>query len=91
MMKIYSPEDKILINEEDVIKFSDLQFLNVRKRPIDVHAVRMSESFTVETLEGVMRGECGDWLIKGVNGELYPCKDSVFIKTYDILIMKDIL
>lgn len=89
MLKIYSTDGKTRINEENVVKLSDLQFLDFRKRPIIVRAARMSESFSVETLEGVMRGKSGDWLIRGVNGELYPCKDDVFIKTYDVLIMKD--
>jgi hypothetical protein len=39
--------------------------------------------FTVDTLEGVMRGEPGDWIIKGVKGELYPCKPDIFAATYD--------
>ena len=37
----------------------------------------------VRALEGVMRGEIGDWIIRGVEGELYPCKDSIFQKTYE--------
>lgn len=36
----------------------------------------------IETLEGVMQALYGDWIIKGVNGEFYPCKDDVFQKTY---------
>jgi len=39
--------------------------------------------FSVETDEGDMRGDAGDWLIRGVEGELYPCRDSVFRATYD--------
>ena len=37
----------------------------------------------IETLEGTMRGEIGDWIICGVNGEFYPCKPDVFAKTYE--------
>lgn len=37
----------------------------------------------IETLEGVMRADIGDWIIKGVNGELYPCKPDIFEKTYE--------
>lgn len=37
----------------------------------------------VRTLEGDMRAELGDWIIKGVNGEFYPCKPDIFEKTYD--------
>ena len=40
------------------------------------------DCFVVTTLEGVMTGREGDWLIKGIEGELYPCKDSVFQKKY---------
>jgi len=37
------------------------------------------------TLEGVVGIEWGDWIIKGVNGEIYPCKDEIFQKTYEIV------
>lgn len=37
----------------------------------------------VQTTEGTMRGEEGDWIIRGVEGELYPCKPSVFAATYE--------
>lgn len=36
----------------------------------------------IDTLEGRMEARAGDWIIKGVNGEFYPCKDEIFIKTY---------
>lgn len=35
-----------------------------------------------KTLEGTMRADYGDWIIKGVNNELYPCKNDIFEKTY---------
>ncbi|WP_351122593.1 DUF2829 domain-containing protein [Shewanella sp. T24-MNA-CIBAN-0130] len=35
------------------------------------------------TLEGVMTANIGDWIIKGVNGEFYPCKPDIFEKTYE--------
>jgi hypothetical protein len=37
----------------------------------------------IHTLEGVMRGEIGDWIIKGVKGEFYPCKPDIFAATYE--------
>lgn len=37
----------------------------------------------VHTLEGTMRADLGDWIIKGVQGEQYPCKPSIFLATYD--------
>lgn len=36
----------------------------------------------IDTLEGRMTAYAGDWIIKGVNGEFYPCKNEIFIKTY---------
>lgn len=39
----------------------------------------------IKTLEGVMLASFGDYIIKGVNGEFYPCKPDIFIKTYDII------
>jgi len=37
----------------------------------------------IKTLEGEMRADINDWIIKGVNGEFYPCKPDIFAKTYD--------
>ena len=37
----------------------------------------------IPTLEGVMRANVGDYIIKGVNGEFYPCKPDIFHKTYE--------
>jgi len=37
----------------------------------------------VYTLEGVMTAFPGDWIIKGVKGELYPCKNDIFEATYE--------
>ena len=38
----------------------------------------------IKTLEGDHHASVGDYIIKGVNGELYPCKPDIFEKTYDI-------
>ena len=37
----------------------------------------------VATLEGAMRADVGDWIIKGVKGEIYPCKPDIFAATYE--------
>ena len=37
----------------------------------------------VQTLEGVVFCREGSWLIKGIEGEYYPCKDSIFRQTYE--------
>jgi len=38
----------------------------------------------IQTLEGEMMANEGDWIIKGVKGEFYPCKDDVFQATYEV-------
>lgn len=37
----------------------------------------------IPTLEGTMLASEGDWIIKGVQGELYPCKHDIFVATYE--------
>jgi hypothetical protein len=37
----------------------------------------------ISTLEGIMTGVQGDWIIRGVQGELYPCKPDIFAATYE--------
>lgn len=49
----------------------------------DVWSDEMIGIVEIPTLEGTMRANIGDWVIKGVNGEFYPCKDDIFQKTYD--------
>jgi hypothetical protein len=42
-----------------------------------------SERLRIDTLEGRMWADIGDWVIKGVKGEFYPCKPEIFALTYD--------
>lgn len=42
-----------------------------------------SHSVMINTLEGQMRCRQGDWLIRGVRGEYYPCKPDIFESTYE--------
>ena len=39
--------------------------------------------FFIRTLEGTMVADEGDWLIRGIQGEFYPCKPDIFEATYD--------
>jgi hypothetical protein len=43
----------------------------------------LDRGVSVKTLEGWMLGGVGDWIIQGVEGELYPCKASIFAATYE--------
>ena len=40
-------------------------------------------SLNIVTLEGTMRANVGDWIIRGVKGEFYPCKPDIFAATYE--------
>ena len=40
-------------------------------------------TFGIPTLEGIMRADVNDYIIKGIKGEFYPCKPDIFILTYD--------
>lgn len=40
-------------------------------------------SITIKTLDGYMNARAGDWIIKGIKGELYPCKPDIFEATYE--------
>ena len=37
----------------------------------------------IATLEGTMRADAGDWIIRGIKGEFYPCKPDIFEATYE--------
>ena len=37
----------------------------------------------IDTLEGVMTATLGDWIIRGIQGEFYPCKPGIFAATYE--------
>ncbi len=44
----------------------------------------------IDTLEGPMRADVGDWIIKGVAGEFYPCKPKIFEATYEVVVDADV-
>lgn len=66
-------------------KIPDIVFKKAVKKPIPVRCIQIHEPFEVVTLEGVMQGKAGDWLMVGINNEMYPCEESIFNKTYDLL------
>ena len=47
--------------------------------------VRTIEGIYVKTLEGVVRASVGDYIIKGLIGEFYPCKPKVFKRKYEVI------
>jgi hypothetical protein len=53
----------------------------------DCEIVVDNDGMSIVTMEGIMDINIGDWVIRGIDSELYPCKDDVFRKTYDRLIV----
>lgn len=63
--------------------FDPLPYAGVYRKKVLARAIQMPEAFSVETLEGVMEGKAGDWLMIGVEGEMYPCDAAVFERSYE--------
>ena len=65
--------------------FEDVaDMLPCMKRPIVVHARLIDEEFRVNTLEGdYKQGKPGDYLMRGIDGELYICDGPIFERSYD--------
>ena len=54
-----------------------------RKKPVIIEAYQTKTQEEIYTLEGTMTAQPGDWIITGVAGERYPCKDNIFRATYE--------
>lgn len=74
----------------ECMKFENFNFDEVKKFCGDVaktyiNSGRGSEELYIDTLEGQQHVSSGDVIIKGVNGEFYPCKPDIFNKTYEFV------
>lgn len=50
------------------------------------HTNITDDGLLIPTLEGIMLARWGDWIIRGVQGEMYPVKDSIFRETYELVV-----
>ena len=66
-------------NAEEIEQWSNN---NVKSGPASENT-STRDYLEIETLEGTMTAQPNDYIIKGVNGEFYPCKPDIFEKTYD--------
>lgn len=48
-----------------------------------IHAIKMKKEFQIQTIEGIMKGNKGDWLVQNPAGELYPMTHPTFIRAYE--------
>ena len=63
-------------NNDEIIEFCG-------EKNVEFSDVFFLTKFYILTLEGKMEAAFGDYIIQGVNGEFYPCKASIFKKTYE--------
>ncbi len=70
---------------ENKINFNPTETHFYRKKPILIKAYQTTKEIRIATLEGTMTANIGDYIITGVDGEQYPCKKSIFEKTYELV------
>ncbi len=68
------------LNKKIVVPPGPEWFLEAEQRGIVCLA---GTSLFIKTLEGEMEAKPGDWIIRGVKGEIYPCKPDIFEATHD--------
>lgn len=71
----------VVIEAEQFTEFGQ-KIPGLKYKPMSM-CIHKEDSPHCETLEGPLRVSLGDWIIKGVNGEYYPCKPDIFEKTYE--------
>lgn len=68
----------------EAVQWNGDNFIEIDKFITDTHETYPSKGIVkIPTLEGVMAASVGDYIIKGVNGEFYPCKPDIFVQTYE--------
>ncbi len=70
----------------------EIEAIQIRKDSVDdiydftdENCVLTGGGLVIQTLEGDMLGKWGDYVIKGVRGEFYPCSEEIFNETYDLV------
>lgn len=77
--------------EIDAIQFVDDEIdtlIAIKKfmgHAFDIKYEGREPKILIPTLEGVMKASVGDYIIKGVRGEFYPCKPDIFLETYEVI------
>jgi len=76
------------ITAEDLAGIPMKQF---RKKPVIVEAQQIFLDYIIETLEGDMHAYAGSYIVRGVEGEIYPVKKEIFEKTYEEVLDANII
>ena len=70
-------------NVNEIAQFMKVNSLREATTPND--ACEGETFLPINTLEGIMKASIGDYIIKGVQGEFYPCKPNIFEQTYELV------
>jgi hypothetical protein len=68
---------------EDGVRWETLLLWLGSEETVDQYMLIGPGEMVLLTLEGKMTAKSGDWIIRGVKGELYPCKNDIFQTTYE--------
>lgn len=89
---IHNKSDSIHYYRKLPVEIEAVQFLNTEESirtikkflssEIQIGIMHGKHYFSISTAEGIMTAMEGDFIIKGINGEFYPCKSDIFEKTY---------
>ena len=63
--------------------FNEAKARKYRKKPLVIEAYQTESELLIPTLEGNHIASPGDFIVRGVDGECYPCKPDIFKETYD--------
>ncbi len=66
----------------EAVQFTGGNFVEIAEFAGSSNSARDGELY-IYTLEGILKASPGDWIIKGVKGEFYPCKPDIFEATYE--------
>ena len=71
--------------DETRTTFKALEFMGMKSSGHEGHRDRPEEvrNLRIKTLEGSLLASKGDWIIKGIKNEFYPCKPDIFEATYE--------
>lgn len=67
----------------NIAEINEFVGIELQKKPIPSDLRGIEYKLLIPTLEGDMEASPWDFIIKGINGEFYPCKPDIFEKTYD--------
>lgn len=73
-------------NQREMFEFlggSEVEFMKAQGKNFYISHSRIEGGLVIITLEGDMNASIGDWIIKGIQGEYYPCKPDIFKETYE--------